>query len=45
MAHGVFGAWVFFWQQADTFWGTWSPSSKASCGQHSWFTRASALGK
>ena len=21
MAHGVFGAWVFFWQQADTFWG------------------------
>lgn len=18
---GVFGAWVFFWQQADTFWG------------------------
>ncbi len=18
---GIFGAWVFFWQQADTFWG------------------------
>jgi hypothetical protein len=18
---GMFGAWVFFWQQADTFWG------------------------
>ena len=21
MAHDVFGAWVFLWQQADTFWG------------------------
>ena len=40
---GIFGAWVFFWQQADSFWekSTCGPSCRGSCGRRSWCAKSS----
>ena len=40
-ALGIFGAWVFFWQQADNFWAYVLVLFRACSGRRGWSTRSS----
>ena len=40
---GIFGAWVYFWQQADGFWEHILAILEGSSGRRSWCSRRSRL--
>ena len=40
---GIFGAWVFFWQQADGLWSTCWRCFRACSGRPSWSIGLAAL--